>query len=174
MLAGPVDSRVLVAQINTGGRILMQKSSSVAAAVSLLLLVGCAARHGPSNVTVETFIVHMTEQPIASDKPSKLSPDEEKALLAPYRAKIDVLDTQIVALLGQRFGVIRDVAKLKAEHGIAPILPDRVEEVVRKARGKAEQAGVNPDLVERIYRIIIDTACAEEADYALEQRAKKQ
>lgn len=110
-----------------------------------------------------------TEQPMTS---KKLTPDEEKALLAPYRAKIDALDAQIVALLGQRFDVIHDVARLKAEHGIAPILPDRVEEVVRHARAKAEKAGVDPKLVEQIYRIIIDSACQEEENYARAQQAK--
>ena len=110
-----------------------------------------------------------TEQPMTSKPPTQ---DEQKALLAPYRAKLDVLDAQIVALLGERFGIIRDVAKLKAEHGIAPILPDRVEEVVQHARAKAEKAGVDPALVEKIYRIIIDTACQEEEDYARAQQAK--
>jgi isochorismate pyruvate lyase len=108
-----------------------------------------------------------TEQPM-----TKPTPDEEKALLAPYRAKIDTLDAQIVALLGERFGVIRDVAKLKAEHGIAPILPDRIEEVVSHARARAEKAGVDPKLVEQIYRIIIDTACKEEEEYSRAQQAK--
>jgi chorismate mutase-like protein len=108
-----------------------------------------------------------TEQPM-----TKPTPDEEKALLAPYRAKIDTLDAQIVALLGERFGVVRDVAKLKAEHGIAPILPDRIEEVVSHARARAEKAGVDPKLVEQIYRIIIDTACKEEEEYSRAQQAK--
>ena len=112
-----------------------------------------------------------TEQPMTS---KKLTPDEEKALLAPYRAKIDALDAQIVALLGERFGVIRDVAKLKAEHGIAPILPDRVEQVVQHAREKAEKAGLDPKLAEQIYRIIIDTACKQEEEYARAQQAKAQ
>ena len=61
--------------------------------------------------------------------------------MAPYRARIDDLDAQIVALLGQRFGIINEVAKLKAERGIAPILPARIEEVVAHARAKAEKAG---------------------------------
>ena len=110
-----------------------------------------------------------TEQPMTS---KTLTQDQQKALLAPYRAKIDMLDAQIVALLGERFGVISDVAKLKAEHGIAPILPDRVEEVVQHARARAEKAGVDPKLVEQIYRIIIDTACKQEEDYARAQQAK--
>jgi chorismate mutase-like protein len=135
----------------------------------LLLIPGCAASPPKQQVVVDTFIVHMTEQPMT---PKKLTPDEEKTLLAPYRARIDALDAQIVALLGQRFDVIREVAELKAEHGIAPILPDRVEEVVRHARAKAEKAGVDPQLVEKIYRIIIDTACQEEEDYARAQQTK--
>jgi len=104
----------------------------------------------------------------------KLTPDQEKALMAPYRARIDDLDAQIVALLGQRFGIINEVAKLKAERGIAPILPARIEEVVAHARAKAEKAGVDPDLVEKIYRIIIDTACRQEEDYARAQQAQSQ
>src|ERR1700733_9207261 len=110
-----------------------------------------------------------TEQPMTS---KTLTQDQQKALLAPYRAKIDTLDAQIVALLGERFGVIGDVAKLKAEHGIAPILPDRVEEVVQHARARAEKAGVDPKLVEQIYRFIIDTACKQEEDYARARQAK--
>jgi len=105
---------------------------------------------------------------------AKLTPEQEKAVMAPYRARIDALDAQIVALLGQRFGIIGEVAKLKAERGIAPILPARVEEVVAHARARAEQAGVDPNLVEKIYRIIIDTACQQEEDYARAQQAKKQ
>jgi chorismate mutase-like protein len=112
-----------------------------------------------------------TEQQMISKKPT---PDEEKALLAPYRAKIDTLDAQIVALLGERFGVIREVAKLKAERGIAPILPERVEQVVQHAREKAEKSGLDPKLAEQIYRIIIDTACKEEEEYAKAQQAKVQ
>jgi chorismate mutase-like protein len=109
---------------------------------------------------------------MTTQSPGKLTQDQEKALLAPYRARIDALDAQIVALLGQRFGIIREVAALKAEHGIAPILPDRIEEVVSHARTKAEKAGVDPRLAEQIYRIIIDTACREEEDYSRAQQAK--
>lgn len=115
-----------------------------------------------------------TEPQMTSKSVRKLSPEEEKALLAPYRAKIDALDAQIVALLGERFGVVRDVAALKAEHGIHPILPDRIEEVVQHARAKAEKSGVDPKLIEQIYRILIDAACQLEADYSHAQETKTQ
>jgi isochorismate pyruvate lyase len=143
----------------------MQKLT-YAAAFALLFLAAAPAIAAPP--------VQTTEQPMTSKNHAKLTPGEEKAMLAPYRAKIDAQDAQIVALLGERFGVIRDVAKLKAEHGIAPILPERVEQVVQHAREKAEKAGVDPKLVEQIYRIIIDTACKQEEEYASAQQVKAQ
>jgi isochorismate pyruvate lyase len=138
----------------------MQKRSYLIAGAILFLALRPVFADPPAQTT---------EQPMTSKTPSQ---DEQKALLAPYRAKLDALDAQIVALLGERFGIIRDVAKLKAEHGIAPILPDRVEEVVSHARVKAEKAGVDPALVEKIYRIIIDTAVQQEEDYARAQQIK--
>jgi isochorismate pyruvate lyase len=107
-----------------------------------------------------------------SQTASPLTPEQERALLAPYRVRINALDTDIVGLLGKRFDVVREVAALKAEHGIAPILPDRIEEVVGRARAKAAEEGVDPKLVEQIYRIIIDAACKLETDYAHQEAAK--
>lgn len=94
--------------------------------------------------------------------------------MAPYRARINALDTEIVGLIGKRFDVVREVAALKAQHGIAPILPDRIEEVVGRARAKAIEEGVDPKLVEQIYRYMIDEACKLEADYAKAQAANAQ
>jgi isochorismate pyruvate lyase len=140
----------------------MPKTPYVIAIATLFLALRPAFADPPARTT---------EQTMTKDN-AKPTPEQEKALMAPYRARIDALDAQIVALLGQRFGIINDVAKLKAKNGIAPILPYRVEEVVRNARARAEKAGVDPDLVEKIYRIIIDTACQQEEDYARAQQAK--
>ena len=129
----------------------------------------------PYVVAVATLVLALkpafAEQTMTKDN-AKPTPEQEKALMAPYRARIDALDAQIVALLGQRFGIISEVAKLKAERGIAPIVPARIEEVVAHARARAQQAGVDPNLVEKIYRIIIDTACQQEEEYARAQQAK--
>ena len=109
---------------------------------------------------------------VAMTKPNMPSPDETKTLMAPYRERIDALDTQIVALLGKRFDVIREVAAFKAQHGIHPIQPARIEEVVQRARAQAQKSGANPDLIEKLYRVIIQTACDEEEHYARAQEAK--
>ena len=131
---------------------------SVAVFVALALS-GCAAeQHAPAVAPAEPMMTETSTAP--------LTPEQQRVLLAPYRARLDVLDDQIVALLGKRFDVIREVAELKAEHGIAPVQPDRIEEVVARARAKAEHAGVDPKLVEQIYRFMIDEAIKFEDDYA--------
>jgi isochorismate pyruvate lyase len=109
---------------------------------------------------------------VAMTKSNTPSPEETKTLMAPYRERIDALDAQIVALLGKRFDVIHEVAVFKAQHGIHPIQPARIEEVVQHARAQAEKSGVNPDLIEKLYRVIIQTACDEEEHYARAQEAK--
>ena len=146
----------------------MPKSLYAMAIATLVLVFRPAFADPPAKPTEQT----MTTNIKAPDSKARPTPEQERAMLAPYRARIDALDQQIVALLGERFGIIKEVAKLKAEHGIAPILPYRVEEVVHNARTKAEKAGVDPDLVEKIYRIIIDTACQQEEDFARAQQAK--
>ena len=59
----------------------------------------------------------------------KSNPDTTKILLAPFRKEIDKIDDQILKLLGQRFGVVRKVAKVKLKHNIPASLGDRVTQV---------------------------------------------
>lgn len=148
----------------------MPKTTYVIVIAILVLVFRPAFADPPAQTTEQT----MTNDNATLTPGAKPTPEQEKALMAPYRARIDALDTQIVALLGQRFGIISEVAKLKAEHGMAPIVPARIEEVVAHARARAEKTGADPNLVEKIYRIIIDTACQQEEEYARAQQAKKQ
>jgi len=94
------------------------------------------------------------------------TPDDARALLAPFRAQIDALDARIVALLGERFAVVRQVAALKAQHGIPPALADRLDEVVRHAEAHARQAGLDPAMVAQIYRVMLEAACRLEDDFS--------
>lgn len=79
----------------------------------------------------------------------------ENPLLAACRAEIDVLDAELVRLLGRRIEVVDRVVAIKKEHGIAALLPERVEEVVAHVREEAEMCGAPPDLAERLYRSLI-------------------
>jgi isochorismate pyruvate lyase len=128
-----------------------------ALAATMLVAFGAIAHADPS---------------VAMSKPIAPSPAETQKLMAPYRERIDALDAEIVTLLGQRFDVIREVAIFKAQHAIHPIQRARIEEVVQRARAQAQKSGVDPDLIEKLYRVIIQKACDEEEEYARAQETK--
>ena len=80
-------------------------------------------------------------------------------ILKPYRQKIDSLDDQIVDLLVEREGVIREVAALKSEQGIPAVLQDRVDEVRERCIARAIEKGGDADLMRELYTRIISFSC---------------
>ncbi|MGB8812359.1 MAG: chorismate mutase [Paracoccaceae bacterium] len=72
------------------------------------------------------------------------------------RVEIDVLDAQIVASLARRVAFIDRAIDLKPAEGLPARIEDRVEAVVAKVRGHAVREGVDPDLVEALWRRMID------------------
>ena len=83
-------------------------------------------------------------------------------LLRHHRQRIDALDDEIVRLLAERYAIVEQVAAIKAEHGIPSVLEDRVQEVIERNAATATALGLDPDLVRRLCRVIIDEACAME------------
>lgn len=83
-------------------------------------------------------------------------------ILKHHRQRIDALDDQIVRLLAERYAIIEEVAAIKAEHGIPSVLEDRVQEVIERNAVTAAALGLDPDLARRLYRVMIDEACALE------------
>lgn len=92
-------------------------------------------------------------------------------ILKPYRARIDALDDKIVDLLIERIGIIHEVGHLKARENIPAILPDRVAEVRERAAERAAARGLDPDLVRRLYTILIDYSCSLEEEIKKEKAA---
>lgn len=88
--------------------------------------------------------------------------DERAGLLAPLRAEIDICDAEIVRLLARRMQIVERVIAIKKGHGIPALLPDRVEDVVVRVRGEAGKDGVPPDLVETVWRAMMDWIIAYE------------
>lgn len=80
-------------------------------------------------------------------------------ILKPYRRRIDDLDDRIVDLLVERIGIIREVGELKYRENIPAVLQDRVDEVRERAASRAGAKGVDPDLVRKLYAILIDYSC---------------
>src|SRR3990172_6168542 len=74
--------------------------------------------------------------------------------LAEIRHQIDSIDSDIIALLSKRAGLVSEAGKFKKdEQGVRD--PKRVEQVIEKVKAKAEAAGLEPEMAEEIYRTII-------------------
>ena len=79
--------------------------------------------------------------------------------LESFRRQIDAIDDRLLALLGERFAVVRDVAAYKAPRGIPAVIPERVSEVRERCAGEGLRHGLDPDLVRRLYDMLIAEAC---------------
>ena len=74
--------------------------------------------------------------------------------LAGVRAAIDALDEELVGLLARREHLVRAAARFKAD-AAAVRAPDRVAQVVARARRLAVTHGGSPEVAERVYRAMI-------------------
>ncbi len=70
------------------------------------------------------------------------------------RARIDEIDRDIVALIGERAACVHEVVRFKSGPDDAH-RPNRVEAVIAAVRAHAEASGADPDLVESLYRQMI-------------------
>lgn len=82
------------------------------------------------------------------------NPDQCESL-AQVREQIDRIDAQIVQLLAERGGYVLAAARFKRSAAEVRA-PQRVEQVIARVRALAEQRGAMPDVVERIYREMIE------------------
>ncbi|PPB82166.1 isochorismate pyruvate lyase [Albidovulum inexpectatum] len=89
---------------------------------------------------------------------------EECQTMADVRAEIDKLDAELVRLLARRVRYIDRAAELKPALGWPARIDARVEEVVRNVRAKAVQESLDAELVESIWRRLIDWSIAREED----------
>nr|WP_245263325.1 chorismate mutase [Azorhizobium doebereinerae] len=87
-----------------------------------------------------------------------MSAEHEEAarrLLKEARVEIDAIDAQMVDLLAARLAVVERVLAIKKEAGLPALLPDRVEDVVARVRERAVSSEVPADLVEALWRFLI-------------------
>jgi isochorismate pyruvate lyase len=82
--------------------------------------------------------------------------------MAEIRSGIDRLDEELVRLFAERAGYIDRAAEIKAEVDLPARIDARVEEVVRNVRRHAVTHGLPPDLVEKLWRRLIDWSIARE------------
>jgi len=85
--------------------------------------------------------------------------------LLALRSEVDDIDAQVIALLGRRFGVTRDIGGLKARAGLSAVDSDREARQVARYRMLASEADLDPDLVVALFRRVIDEVVKEHRGY---------
>lgn len=74
--------------------------------------------------------------------------------LEEVRSNIDRIDNEIIRLIAERGTYVAQASAFKkSEDGVKA--PDRVEAVIQKVRTKAEEYGADPDMLEALYREMI-------------------
>ncbi len=84
---------------------------------------------------------------------SKMNKDKCESLVQ-AREKIDLIDSAMIELIAQRQFYVDQAVRFKSSVQDVQS-PERANQVIAMVRAKAEQQGVNADLVEKIYREMI-------------------
>ncbi len=96
-----------------------------------------------------------------SDNNKKLLP-HECTNITEVREGIDNIDRDIIKLLSDRFGYVREVVKYKEQTSAGIEATDRRAAVISSRRKWAEEAGLNPDVIEKVYNTLIEYFIVEE------------
>jgi 4-amino-4-deoxychorismate mutase len=93
-----------------------------------------------------------------------LTPAEQAvaAGLAPFRARLDEIDAQLVDLLGERFQICREVAVHKSENEIEMMQPGRVEIVRARYLQHGAEVDLPADFTASFFDLLIDATCRAE------------
>ncbi len=104
--------------------------------------------------TSPTYYISPTESPSAQNT------------LAGFRAKIDVIDSQLLTLLNQRAVIVQQVGELKKREGLAIYSPSREEQMLRRLEEQSK--GPLPGLsIRAIYREILSASRAVEKEVVI-------
>ncbi|SHK07130.1 prephenate dehydratase [Desulforamulus aeronauticus] len=85
-------------------------------------------------------------------------PEPSMATLQSLRSDIDLIDRQLVQLLGKRLKLVKRVGELEQQQGSVkePSPPKEQQVQVAAIRQLAVQQGLSPDVVEKSYRLLLD------------------
>ena len=84
--------------------------------------------------------------------------------IIPIRKNIDEIDSKILSLLAQRHDQVLKIVKLKKDHNAHVYHPAREEDLISKLRIQAAMAGIDPDFIEELYRIILRQSRVKQTD----------
>lgn len=82
--------------------------------------------------------------------------------LAPFRARLDEIDAQLVDLFGERFQICREVAVHKSRNRIEMMQPGRVEIVRARYLQHGAEVDLPGDFTAGLFDLMIDATCRAE------------
>jgi len=82
--------------------------------------------------------------------------------LAPFRERIDALDERLVAAIGERIAICREVAEHKRAHGIPMMQPGRVSAVEQRWVELGARAGLSEAFARALCQAIVGEGCRVE------------
>ena len=83
--------------------------------------------------------------------------------MAELRREIDAIDVKLIGMLAHRTQYIDRAIELKPAEGLPARTEERVAEVLRNVRAKAENAGWDPDMAEAIWAELIEWSIRRES-----------
>jgi isochorismate pyruvate lyase len=91
---------------------------------------------------------------------------EECENIQEIREAIDDIDREIIKLIGKRFVYVKEVVKFKKKDRDSIVAKDRYNEVIENIRKLAVENGLNPDLIENVYKNLIHHFIDKEIEIA--------
>lgn len=88
------------------------------------------------------------------------SPDE-CSNIQKIRVEIDAIDREVIRALGERFAYVKAAAKFKTSQASVKA-SERFDAMLQQRRIWAEEVGLNPDVIEKLYRDLIGYFINEE------------
>lgn len=80
------------------------------------------------------------------------------------RSQIDRIDRQVIDLLGQRFDYVKAAAKFKTD-AASVAAPERFKSMLAQRRVWAQDSGLDPDVIEKMYYDLVTYFVAQEMQH---------
>jgi chorismate mutase len=75
--------------------------------------------------------------------------------LARYRLSIDNMDAALIHIIAERFRITKQVGQFKVANSLPPADKSREQNQIKRLRGLAEKADLDPDFAEKLLNFII-------------------
>lgn len=86
---------------------------------------------------------------------------DECANIHEVREEIDIIDREVIEALSKRFQYVVAAARFKTSEASVRA-PDRFHAMLQQRREWAKESGLNPDVVENLYRDLVNYYIEEE------------